>query len=238
MPTFVSISIARAFASFLEAPVCLRNGSPICRPTEWYGDSAVSASWKIIAILLPRSFSSSLSVAVVSSLPSRTISPSIVVLSGLCRPRTVRLVTDFPDPDSPTMPRVVPRSRSKERPSTALASPSSVENRTCRSRTERNASDPVGAGASSGLVRVVTAVSPGTTKQDDEQDCGTANTAELLRGYSTTEPSELRDHGTTGLRQSYPRIDHRVQGIDDDVQYKDERGADEHHAHQFRQVLA
>ncbi len=59
MPTRVSISIARSRDSFLEAPVCFRKVSPICLPIVWYGDSAVSGSWKIIDMVLPRSFSSS-----------------------------------------------------------------------------------------------------------------------------------------------------------------------------------
>ncbi len=111
-----------------------------------------------MATLLPRSFSSSDSRAVVSSLPSSRISPSTVVNIGLCRPRIVRFVTDFPEPDSPTMPSVLPRSRSKESPSTARTTPSSVRKLTCRSRTERNAPSPAGTGAPASLVRVVTSV--------------------------------------------------------------------------------
>ncbi len=139
IPTRFSISIARARASCLEAPVCLRYVSPICLPMVWYGDSEARASWKIIAILLPRSFSSSDSRAVISSLPSSRISPSIAVRCRSCRPRIVRLVTDLPDPDSPTMPSVLPFSRSKVSPSTALTMPSSVEKWTFRSLTERKA---------------------------------------------------------------------------------------------------
>ncbi len=127
IPTRRSISIARARASLREAPVCLRYVSPICVPMVWYGDSEASASWKIMDILLPRSRSISRSEAVSSSLPSSRISPSILVRNGSCRPRIVRLVTDLPDPDSPTMPSVLPLARSKESPSTALTMPSSVE---------------------------------------------------------------------------------------------------------------
>ena len=42
------------------------------------------------------------------------------------RPMTVRLVTLLPEPDSPTMPSVSPRSTANETPSTALTTPSSV----------------------------------------------------------------------------------------------------------------
>src|SRR2546423_15472116 len=48
-----------------------------------------------------------------------------------------RLVTDFPEPDSPTMPKVSPRFRLKLMPSTALTVPSSVSKYVLRSLTER-----------------------------------------------------------------------------------------------------
>ncbi len=49
------------------------------------------------------------------------------------------LVTDLPEPDSPTMPMVLPRSSRKLSPSTDLTSPSSVGKCTLRSRTSRYA---------------------------------------------------------------------------------------------------
>src|SRR3954471_2584546 len=111
-----------------------------------------------MAILLPRSFSSSVSRAVVSSRPPKRISPSTVVNIGLCRPRMVRLVTDFPEPDSPTIPSVLPRATSKESPSTARTMPSSVLKLTCRSRTESSGPASAGDGTPASLVRVVTTV--------------------------------------------------------------------------------
>ena len=47
------------------------------------------------------------------------------------------LVTLLPEPDSPTIPRVLPRSSWKDTPSTARTTPSSVLNRTRRSLTSR-----------------------------------------------------------------------------------------------------
>ena len=47
-----------------------------------------------------------------------------------------RFVTDLPDPDSPTMPSVSPRLRSKLTPSTAFAVRFSSSNQVRRSRTE------------------------------------------------------------------------------------------------------
>ena len=40
-----------------------------------------------------------------------------------------RLVTDLPEPDSPTMPSTLPRSTANETPSTAPTTPSSVAKR-------------------------------------------------------------------------------------------------------------
>src|SRR5712692_7495922 len=48
-------------------------------------------------------------------------------------------VTDFPEPDSPTMPRTWPGPRSKLTPRTARTIPSSVGNSTVRSLTSRMA---------------------------------------------------------------------------------------------------
>src|SRR5437764_7109082 len=60
-----------------------------------------------------------------------------------------RLVTLLPDPDSPTMPRVLPRSTVNDSPSTALTTPSSVGKWMRRSRTSRKA-DGGAAGAGCG----------------------------------------------------------------------------------------
>ena len=48
-------------------------------------------------------------------------------------------VTDLPEPDSPTMPSVLPGITSKSTPRTACTTPFSVLKRTLRSRTERTA---------------------------------------------------------------------------------------------------
>ena len=59
-------------------------------------------------------------------MPSKRAIPSDVVFLGSFSPMIVRQVTLFPEPDSPTMPSVSPRSRVNETPSTALTTPSSV----------------------------------------------------------------------------------------------------------------
>src|SRR5919198_113845 len=58
-------------------------------------------------------------------------------------PMIDRQVTLLPEPDSPTIPRVWPRSREKLTPSTALTMPSSVLNRTRRSFTSSSAMWPL-----------------------------------------------------------------------------------------------
>src|SRR6266480_2706573 len=68
------------------------------------------------------------------------------------------LVTDLPDPDSPTMPSVWPRSTSKVSPSTALTTPSPVGKCTRRSRTERNAEGTVSVVVSTSMTGLVTLV--------------------------------------------------------------------------------
>ena len=53
----------------------------------------------------------------------------------LFRPMTVSMVTDLPQPDSPTMPSVLPGSTLNVTPSTALTTPSSVRKYVRRSLT-------------------------------------------------------------------------------------------------------
>ena len=58
----------------------------------------------------PRIFRSSASLAVSSSLPSNLIEPEMRALRDRESPMTVSDDTDLPEPDSPTMPSVWPRS--------------------------------------------------------------------------------------------------------------------------------
>ena len=55
------------------------------------------------------------------------------------RPTIVCVATLLPEPDSPTMPSVCPRSTTNERPRTAWTTPSAVANDTERSRTSSSA---------------------------------------------------------------------------------------------------
>ena len=90
------------------------------------GFSELIGSWKIIAMRLPRILRISSSDIETMSWPSKRICPATMRPGGEgIRRRIDRFVTDFPEPDSPTMPSVLPRSRSKLTPSTALTTPSS-----------------------------------------------------------------------------------------------------------------
>src|ERR1700704_2777375 len=57
---------------------------------------------------------------------------------------TLNTITDFPQPDSPTTPKVSPGSRWKDTPSTALTSPSSVGNTVRNCLTSSRCAVPVG----------------------------------------------------------------------------------------------
>jgi hypothetical protein len=92
---------------------------------------------KIMDIFEPRKRRTSSSLALTSSWPSSQISPEMRARVPLCSPRTAWLVTDLPEPDSPTMPIVWPRSTVKLNPSTDFTRPSSVGKCTRRSRMSR-----------------------------------------------------------------------------------------------------
>src|SRR5215471_16526945 len=78
--------------------------------------------------------------SLVKSRPSNQISPAAISPGGGTRPSTARLVTDFPDPDSPTIPSVRPEARSKLTRSTAGTARSRLRKRTCKSRTDKSVS--------------------------------------------------------------------------------------------------
>src|SRR3954462_11383659 len=110
-------------------------------PTGKDGCSADSGSWKIIPTSRPRRRRISASERVRRSVPLSQISPVTLAYFGLCRPRIAEDETDLPEPDSPTIPRVLPDDSAKSRPSTALTIPSAVVKWTFRSLTDSTMSD-------------------------------------------------------------------------------------------------
>ena len=103
------------------------------------GFSDVIGSWKIMPIRFPRIARISLSGSLSRSLPSKITSPPAMRPGGLGMSRMIdRLVTDLPEPDSPTMPSVSPRNTSNDTPSTALTTRPSSSKYVRRFLTERS----------------------------------------------------------------------------------------------------
>src|SRR6476660_9337099 len=75
--------------------------------------------------------------APMSSVPSNRADP--VTFAPRVSPAMVWVATLLPEPDSPTMASVLPRSTSKESPRTAWTTPSAVVKATFRSRTSNSA---------------------------------------------------------------------------------------------------
>ena len=83
--------------------------SAIWFPTVYTGLSETKGSWKIIEILLPLMWESSLGVAFERSMLSNRISPASILAVFLFISPTRDLATVvFPQPDSPTIPSTSP----------------------------------------------------------------------------------------------------------------------------------
>ncbi len=137
MPTRSRSSTARFQAAAEEMSWWIWSASTIWAPMLKIGVSEESGSWKIIPMCLPRTFDIARSSRARMLFPPRVTSPVTEAYSG-SSPMTAIEVTDFPEPDSPTMPRVLPRCRSKETPRTASTRPASEGKLTRRSRTDSN----------------------------------------------------------------------------------------------------
>ena len=108
MRTRVSNSMLRARASLRLIPSRTRRLSCSCEPILRTGLSAVIGSWKIMAMPVPNSLRTSSRDISESTLPSKVMRPSRVTLLPVSRPIAARDITVFPEPDSPTMPMLVP----------------------------------------------------------------------------------------------------------------------------------
>src|SRR6185503_6140801 len=126
MRTRRSISTEASCASLREIFWCRTRASAIWSPTRKAGLSEVIGSWKIIASLAPRRSRSRAGDCFSRSSPSSSTSPPAMRPGGCgMRPMIESAVTLLPQPDSPTMPRVRPRSSLRSTPSTARTSPRS-----------------------------------------------------------------------------------------------------------------
>src|SRR5260221_12202483 len=129
-------SMVRFFASPLSILRCSSSASEIWRLIVSTGFRLVMGSWKIIAMLFPRMERTSSSSIFRMSWPSNMIDPSTILPGGMGMSRmSDSAVTDFPHPDSPTIPSVSPAASSNDTPSTAWTTPSRVKNCVLRSLT-------------------------------------------------------------------------------------------------------
>src|ERR671934_1407026 len=156
MRTWSSISIARSVSAEESTCECCSSTSSIWCPILRIGFRAARGFWKIIDISRPRRSRIS------SSLAARTSSPVKRTAPWAMRPARSRMritayeVTDFPEPDSPTMPTVSPLATRTSTCSTARTTPRRVENSTVRSAT-----------SSSGTVSLTTPNSGSPLRIDD-----------------------------------------------------------------------
>ena len=102
--------------------------SAICLPTFMTGFRLVIGSWKIIAMSLPRTCRISASLSVRRSRSPSISEPSTTLPGGSGMRRISDMAaTVLPEPDSPTMPMVSPRSSVKLTPLTAFTTPACVK---------------------------------------------------------------------------------------------------------------
>src|SRR5690625_2783537 len=125
MPTRASISAARSrLARVGMAFRCWI--STICCPIERTGFSEVIGSWKIIEMRPPRSSRISRSLKPKRSRPSKLISPPVISALPGRRRMMLEIRVDFPQPDSPTTPRMRPRGTSSDTSRSTFARPRGV----------------------------------------------------------------------------------------------------------------
>src|ERR1700730_10526856 len=150
-------------ALIFSAPLapCSSSISPIWRSIVCKGLSEVIGSWKTMVTWAPLISRSRASRQARRSSPLKSTWPRTSA-ARLSRRTIERAVTDLPEPDSPTRPRVRPRSSVNDTPSTARVSVSPCRKSTLRSRTSRR-----GASATKtilqGETRVPTRRTHGTT---------------------------------------------------------------------------
>lgn len=115
-----------------ERSVWIRSTSSTWGPIRIRGSMQLCGSWNTTPISLPWTCRSSVRSAWSSSAPSSRISPEKSHCFRGSSPATLMAVTDLPEPDSPTSPRISPSWMVRDTPATA--SRCRVWNFTCRSR--------------------------------------------------------------------------------------------------------
>ena len=141
MRTRSSMRSASARAAARSMPWWLRMDSAICSPAVNTGFSDVMGSWKIMATSAPRTSRMVALPAFTTSstwpLRRRSAADPFTILPPPCSTRRISAseVTDLPEPDSPTIASVSPRSTWKDRLRTASTVRSELANRTVMSFT-------------------------------------------------------------------------------------------------------
>ncbi len=107
MPTSSSRRITRCSSCALGTLLCAVMISAIWSPTLYTGFSAVSASWKIIAMRAPRIGCICWLGNPISWRP-RNLTEPVTIARFDSSPRMAIELTLLPEPDSPTMPSVSP----------------------------------------------------------------------------------------------------------------------------------
>src|SRR6185295_18831893 len=121
-------------------------------------------SWKTMETRFPRIRRISFSESWRRSIPSRRTRPPTTRPGGETSRRFESAVTDFPEPDSPTRPRVRPRPIEKLTPSTAFTTPSSVKKWVWRSWTSIRVS------AEPRIARLLEGVADQVVDEDGHED--------------------------------------------------------------------
>ncbi len=172
-------------ASFRLIPTWSRSGSVICLPMVMTGFSELSGSWKTMAISVPSSSRIARSSSPTSSRPMNLTLPErrTLILGSRFMIERARIV--FPDPDSPTMPSVLPRSSVKLTPSTALTRPRGVRKWVFRSSTSSSTPDGDGCSTVSWTSRLTETPSPPMGPIITDINVGTA-------GSPSAPPPRLR----------------------------------------------
>src|SRR3954453_12021613 len=157
--------------------------------------------------------------APIPSTPSIRIDPDSRGCFGSCRPSTAIDETLLPEPDSPTMPRVLPRSTAYERSVTACTRPSWVGNLTVRFSTTSNGSSGLaGAAMSSGrsVMSILMRAFRGRRRTDgEERPSGHAHPRiqEAVEDIDQQVGDDDRYRGDQHGRADHAQIDRRMQRV-------------------------
>src|SRR2546430_1047292 len=181
------------------------------------------------------------------SRPWKTADPSTTRPGSSMSPMIESIVTDLPQPDSPTIPSMVPRSIVKETPSTARTSPSRVLKKVCRLFTaSRGISTPSMASIHAReaplrlprpwVERIPKAVGDEERAQDQPGD-GEARDDDDVRVRLVGRVAVLGERGPGGLRRRDSETDERQKRLAEDDSGELQEDEDQDDAERIRQEM-